>query len=73
LAAAQCGLAAVILSILVLEPLPATVLAIAESCGFGSAVSIVWSGLMSLGVAGFGAMSYANVKAIEGSNKEKTN
>jgi|SRR5689334_8078710 len=66
LAAAHCGLAAVLLSILVLQSPPATILTIAELCGLGSVASIVWPGLMSLGVAGFGAMAYASVKAIEG-------
>jgi len=65
-AAAQCGLAAVLLSILVLRPPPAAISEIAEWCGFGSAAAIVWPGLMSLGVAGFGATAYASVKAIEG-------
>jgi hypothetical protein len=62
---AQCGLAAILLAILALREPPHTITIVAEYLGVGSVVSIIWAGIMSTGVAGFGATVHAGLKAIE--------
>lgn len=62
---AQFGLAAILLAILGLREPPNTITVVAEYFGVGSAVSIIWAGVMSVGVACFGASAHAALKAIE--------
>jgi len=62
---AQFGLAAILLAILGLREPPNTITVVAEYFGVGSAVSIIWARVMSVGVACFGASAHAALKAIE--------
>ena len=62
---AQFGLAAILLAILALREPPDTIAVVAEYFGVGSAASIIWAGVMSVGVACFGASAHAALTAIE--------
>ena len=62
---AQFGLAAILLAILALREPPNTITVVVEYFGVGWAASIIWAGVMSVGVACFGASAHAALKAIE--------
>ena len=62
---AQFGLAAILLAILALREPPNTITVVVEYFGVGWAASIIWAGVMSVGVACFGASAHAILTAIE--------
>ena len=62
---AQFGLAAILLAILALREPPNTITVVVEYFGVGAAASIIWAGVMSVGVACFGASAHAALTAIE--------
>ena len=61
----QFGLAAILLAILALREPPHIITIVVEYFGVGSAASIIWAGVMSVGVACFGASAHAALTAIE--------
>jgi hypothetical protein len=67
----QFGLAAILLAIFALQAPPNAVIWVGHYFGIPGAVSIVWTALMSVGVASFGASAHAAVKAIEHDNAEQ--
>ena len=62
---AQFGLAAILLAILALREPPNAITVVVEYFGVGSRASIIWAGVMSVGVACFGATAHAALTAIE--------
>jgi hypothetical protein len=44
---------------------PDAIISVSHYFGFSRAVSIIWTAVMSVGVASFGATAHAAVKAIE--------
>jgi hypothetical protein len=65
---AQFGLAAILFAIFALQAPPNAIVSISDYFGFSSAASIIWTAVMSVGVASFGASAHAAVKAIEHHN-----
>jgi hypothetical protein len=68
---AQFGVAAVLFAILGLRPPPQSIIVVAQYLGCGSAASVIWAAVMSVGVACFGASTHAVLKAIEIDNHEQ--
>ena len=68
---AQFGVAAVLFAILGLWPPPQSIIVVAQYLGCGSAASVIWSAVMSVGVACFGASTHAVLRAIEIDNHEQ--
>jgi hypothetical protein len=62
---AQFGLAAILLAVLAVQAPPNAVISVGHFFGFPGAVSIIWTAVMSVGVASFGATAHAAFKAIE--------
>ena len=62
---AQLGLGAGIFAIFVLKPAPESLLDVGHHLGCANVVSFVWGGVMSVGVAAFGASAHAAIRAIE--------
>jgi hypothetical protein len=60
----QLCLAAIGFVVLILQPPPETLLGVSRHFGWGWAVLIGWPGLMSVGLAGFGASAQAAIKAL---------
>lgn len=61
----QFGLAAIPLAILALQAPPNAIISVGHHFGFPGAVSIIWTAVVSVGVASFGATAHAGVRAIE--------
>jgi hypothetical protein len=68
---AQFGVAAVLFAILGLRPPPQSIIVVVQYLGCGSAASVIWPAVMSIGVACFGASAHATVRAIEIDNREQ--
>ena len=66
---AQFGLAAVLLAILGFRAPPYPIIVIVQYFGCGSAASVIWTALMSVGVACFGASAHAVLRTIEIDNR----
>jgi hypothetical protein len=60
----QLGLAVVAFTIFSLRPPPESLVEISRYVGCVSAASIVWTGTMSVGVAGFGSAAHAAFRAL---------
>jgi hypothetical protein len=65
---AQFGLAAILFAIFALQTPPNAIISVGKYFGFPGTVSILWTAVMSVGVASFGASAHAAVKAIEHDN-----
>ena len=61
---AQLYLASLGFGVLVLRPPPYFLVAVCDYVGFACGASIVWSGLMSIGAASFGANAQATRRAL---------
>ena len=61
---AQFGLAAILFAVFALQAPPNAVILVGQYFGFPSAISIMWTAAMSVGVAGFGASAHSAVKAV---------
>lgn len=66
---AQFGLAAVLLAILGFRAPPYPIIVIVQYFGCGSGASVIWTALMSVGVACFGASAHAVLRTIEIDNR----
>ena len=62
---AQFGLAAILFAIFALQAPPNAIISVCHYFGFPEAASIIWTAVMSVGVASFGATAHAAVKASE--------
>jgi hypothetical protein len=62
---AQFGLAAILFAVFALQAPPNAIISVSQYFGFPGAASIIWTAVMSVGVASFGATAHAAVKAIE--------
>ena len=60
----QLCLAAFGFVVLIFQPPPQTLIEVSRHFGWGWAVLIGWPGLMSVGLAGFGASAQAAIKAL---------
>src|SRR4029453_9317156 len=56
---AQFGVAAVLFAILGFWPPPQSIIVVAQYLGCGSAASVIWAAVMSVGAACFGASTHA--------------
>jgi hypothetical protein len=62
---AQFGLAAILFAVFALQRPPNAIISVSHYFGSPGTLSIIWTAVMSVGVASFGAATHAAVKAIE--------
>jgi hypothetical protein len=62
---AQFALAAILLAVFALQAPPDAIISVGHYFGFPGAVSIIWTAVLSVGVASFGATAHAAFKAFE--------
>ena len=60
----QLGATSVGLAVLALRPPPGLLIEAADTWGWGAAVMLIWPGVMSVGVAAFGANAHAAGRAF---------